>query len=58
MRIEKTKRGAIAPLFLEFLAELFFAQHTKTLVETVNTTTSINDTLLTSVEWVTFVTYV
>lgn len=36
------------------LAELLLAKSTKTLVEFINTTTSLSSFLLTSVEWVTF----
>ncbi|KUJ00703.1 hypothetical protein VRK_02050 [Vibrio sp. MEBiC08052] len=45
--------------FLKFSAKrLFFtaAKRTETLVEAIYTATGINDTLFTSIEWVTFVT--
>ena len=56
----KTKKDALAS-FLDSSKEkwlLLAWKSTETLVEAINTAASINDTLLTSVEWVTFVTYV
>ncbi|ODA32381.1 hypothetical protein A8L45_12990 [Veronia pacifica] len=50
------KKGANRHLFLCFWESLFRAQYAETLLEAVNAATGINDTLLTSVEWVAFVT--
>jgi len=54
-----TKKDAEASFF-NFLAKkkLFARKSTETLVEAIYTAAGINDTLLTSVEWVTFVTHV
>lgn len=58
MLVVENKKGAEGALFKSIAMQLLFTKHTETLVELVNTTTSINNFLSTSVEWVTCTTYV